>query len=370
MRRVGIDCRFAAAHGGLGTYTRSIVAALFRRNDSLSYVLFVRSMHEDWLHELPKREGVAIIEAPFRQYSVAEQIKFPSLIRHSGSDLLYSPSFNVPLFCPVPFIATVHDLILHRYPNEAGFLKRIAYRFVFGRTVKRASSLIVVSESTKKDLIQSYPSCSQKIEVSYPGVSEIFIPASKEAINSLRLKYGLHKPFLLYVGNCKQHKNVPTLIEAFTKARLQNVDLLLVSGGKECSSLALPAGVRTLSDIDTADFPALYGAALGLVTATRAEGFGLPMVEAMACGCPVLATTCGSIPEICGSHALLVPPAVDALADGMSRIVNDLELRNPSKLAAAREWVKRYDWRKSAEAIASLFLPCPPSAPPLHSSSI
>lgn len=370
MFRIGIDCRFAAAHGGLGTYTRSIVSALLQRKDLLSYVLFVRSKDESWLSALPVRKNVTIIETPFRQYSIAEQFKFPSLIRRAACNLLYSPSFNVPLFCPIPFVATVHDLILHRYPNEAGFLKRLAYRFVFGRAVARARCVIAVSETTKKDLVQWYPSSSRKVIVSFPGVSSVFVPASIEAIKTLRLKHGLQKPFLLYVGNCKQHKNVPTLIEAFTKAHLQNVDLLLVSGGKECSALVLPKGVRILSDIDTSDFTALYGAALGLVTASKAEGFGLPMVEAMACRCPVLATTCGSIPEICGSHALLVPPTVDALADGMKSIATDPALRSPERLEAAREWVTRYDWDGSAAMIASVFLSCPPSSPPLHSSSI
>ncbi len=351
MNSIGIDCRFASGNGGLGTFTRSLVSALLRRDGSSPFVLFVRSRTEVWLQDLPKIRALRILEAPYEQFSLAEQTRFPARIRSSGCSLLYSPSFNVPLFCPVPFIATVHDLILHRFPNEAGFIRRLAYRLVFGRTVKRARSIIAVSETTKADLVRRYPSCRGKVTVSYPGVSNIFVPASESAVDAVRSKYGLQKPFLLYVGNCKQHKNVPLLLESYRKANLGDIELVLVCGGKECNSLSSYEGVKRISDIETRDFPALYSAALGLVTATLDEGFGLPMVEAMACGCPVLATTCGSIPEVCGEHALLVEPTVAALSVGMQRIVNDLALRSEDRLIAARAWVLRYDWNMTADVL-------------------
>ncbi len=354
MRSIGIDCRFASGNGGLGTFTRSLASALFKDDGSTSYVLFVRSRTEAWLQDLPVSRVLTIQEAPYEQFSFAEQTKFPALIRSSGCNILYSPSFNIPLFCPVPFIATVHDLILHRFPNEAGFIRRFAYRLLFGRTVKRARSIIAVSETTKKDLIRRYPSCRGKVTVSYPGVSSLFVPASEGTVDVVRLKYHLQKPFLLYVGNCKQHKNVPLLLESFRKANLGDVELVLVCGGRECGSLHSHEDVKRISDIETRDFPALYTASLGLVTATLDEGFGLPMVEAMACDCPVLATTCGSIPEVCGAHALLVEPTVAALAAGMHRIVNDPNIRTPVRLSAAREWVKRYNWKTSAEALSSI----------------
>ncbi len=351
MRSIGIDCRFASGNGGLGTFTRSLVSALLKRDGSTLYVLFVRSRTEAWLQDLPQSRALRILEAPYDQFSFAEQTRFPALIRSSGCNTLYSPSFNVPLFCPVPFIATVHDLILHRFPNEAGFIRRLSYRFLFSRTMRRARTILAVSETTKNDLLRRYPLCRSKVTVSYPGVSSIFVPASESAVDAVRLKYGLQKPFLLYVGNCKQHKNVPLLLDSFRKANLGDIELVLVCGGRECNSLLSYEGVKRISNIETHDFPALYGSALGLVTATLDEGFGLPMVEAMACDCPVLATTCGSIPEVCGEHALLVEPTVDALAAGMQKIVHDPALRNENRLLAARKWVRRYDWDLAADVL-------------------
>lgn len=356
MQCVGIDCRFATTLGGLGTYTRSIVHALLQRNDPWKTVLFVRSRNESWLALLPVHENIILCEAPFAQYSFSEQCRFPFLIRASGCDLFYSPSFNVPIFCPVPFVATIHDLILHRHPNQAGFLKRLAYRFIFGRTVRRARSLIAVSEKTKHDLLDFYPHLGDKITVSYPGVGAEFKKASDGSMQTIREKVQLKKPFLLYVGNCKEHKNVPMLLAAFDRAKISGTDLILVCGGKECEQLSLQENVRRIDSVETEDFSALYSAALGFVTATLDEGFGLPMVEAMACECPVLATRCGSIPEVCGDHALLVPPTVNSLSAGMRKIVSDPTLRSPERLDAAALWAKRYDWKTSAERVASLFL--------------
>ncbi len=355
MQCVGIDCRFASGIGGLGTYTRSLVQAMLLRNDPWKTVLFVRSRGEQWLASLPARENIILCEAPFAQYSFSEQCRFPSLLRESGCDLFYSPSFNVPVFCPVPSIATIHDLILHRYPNQARFLKRLAYRFIFNRTVERARSLIAVSEKTKHDLLDFYPHLDDKITVSYPGVGVEFKKASDISIQQIREKYQLKKPFLLYVGNCKEHKNVPMLLAAFDRAKISGTDLVLVCGGKECKQLSLPENVRRIDSVEGEDFPALYSAALGFVTATLDEGFGLPMVEAMACECPVFATTCGSIPEVCGEQALLVEPTVAALAEGMKKIVHDPHLRSDACLSAAAEWVKKYNWADAAAVVTTLF---------------
>ena len=352
---IGIDCRFAAGHTGLGTYTREMVKALLRREDPWSYVLFVSSESEPWVSECALNERVSFQVTPFAHYSFGEQWQLPILIRDAGCDLYYSPHFNVPILCTTPFLCTVHDLILHRYPNQASFLKRLAYRFTFGRAVRNARAIVAVSETTRQDLLHQYPGASEKTRVISPGVSSVLRRVSEERMQSVQSKYGLQKPFLLYVGNCKQHKNVPILLRAFEQADLGSIELVLVSSGRECDAMRLPEHVRRISGVDEHDFPDLYSAALACVTATLYEGFGLPMVEAMACGCPVLATNCGSIPEVCASHALLVEPTVAALAEGMRRIASDSEFRNAERLEAACAFVKKYDWLSSAEQLAGIF---------------
>ncbi len=355
MQSVGIDCRFASGLGGLGTYTRGIVRALLQRDDPWNITLFVASGSKEWLSEFKNNPRLSIVNALFPHYSLSEQFCFPSVIRRSGCDLFYSPHFITPFFCCVPSIVTVHDLILHRYPNEAGFFKRFAYRALFSSSLQRAQVIVTVSETTKRDLLQLYPQHQKKVIVSYPGLDEGLQRANDGDIARIRQRYSLQNPFLLYVGNCKEHKNVPMLIEAFMKANLQGIDLVLVCSGRECASLVLPEGVRRISDVQGEEFSALYSAALALVTASLDEGFGLPMVEAMACGTPVLATTCGSIPEICGEHALLITPTIDSLGAGIRRIATDPELRSSARRDLASKWAKRYDWNQSADILSSQF---------------
>ncbi len=355
MQTLGIDCRFASRYAGLGTYTRAIVQALLHRSDPWKTVLFVTKKDESWLRPLTASSGISIIEAPFPHYSIAEQITLPRLVREAGCDLYYAPQFNVPFFVSVPSVCTVHDLILHRYPNQAGLMKRLAYRLIMGRTMKASKAIVAVSNSTAADLVTLYPTAQKRIHVIHPGVDPRFRQATAYAIAAVRAKYRLPERFLVYVGNCKQHKNLPLLLDAFSAAKLSGITLVLVSSGKECDSLILPCDVQRIGDIQDTDMPALLSSAVACVSATTMEGFGLPMVESMACGTPVLATKTGSLPEVCGTHALLVDPTVSDLAEGMRRIVSAPLWREGARLQAAETWARRYDWDSSAAALSAIF---------------
>jgi glycosyltransferase involved in cell wall biosynthesis len=196
--RIGIDCRFAGTNSGLGRYTRELTAALQKRNDGIEYVLFGND------------------NAPFPHYSLREQTSFPGIIKKSGVDLFFAPHFNVPLLCPVPFVTTIHDLILHRYPNQASSTKRLAYRAVMRHTVRKAQSLIAVSQFTADELTSVYgKDVKKKISVIHEAVSDEFIKKSAAACSPTLNRFGLKKPFFLYVGNAKQHKNVQMLIDAY-----------------------------------------------------------------------------------------------------------------------------------------------------------
>ena len=330
-----------------------MVRALALRADPWSYVLFVRSSKESWLQEV-NRDRVTIVEVPFSHYSLAEQWSFPGLIGRSGCDLFYAPHFNVPFRCSVPFVSTIHDLILHRFPGEASLFKRLAYRFVIGNTVRNASRLITVSDFTAREIGYFYgESFRERTAVIHPGVSSLFAPRSSDDQVNIRQKFQLTKPFLLYVGGKKQHKNLPVLLEAFDAAGLPDLDLMLVTQNG-VDSRGRP-NVRILDAVSESDLAALYSAALGSVTATLAEGFYLPALEAMACGCPVLATNVGAIPEIFGRHALIVEPTMEQLADGMKKIVTDPLIRSAGAHSSRIGFAKDFSWKKSAEETAKLF---------------
>lgn len=352
---IGIDCRFGGTNGGLGTFTRGLVRALLQKSDPWKYELFVLSLSEPWLLDLPPGRA-SLTEAPFPHYSFQEQALFPNLLQDAKCDLFYSPHFTVPLFCPVPFVCTVHDLILHRFPNEAPLPKRLGYRLITAAAVRRARKIVVVSTATQEELEHLYGKrVGRKSILAYPGIEPLFRPPSDDAKQKVQEQYSLHSPYLLYVGNCKEHKNVSMLLAAFRKAGLGGVELVLVAGGRECGLLPKVPGVRFLSDVPLRDLPALYGSALATVTATLAEGFCLPLIEAMACGCPVLATNVGPIPEVTGGHALLTEPTIQALTQGMRQIVSDKTMRSPERLESAEEWVEKFSWEIAAENVSGIF---------------
>ena len=350
---IGIDCRFASAHAGLGTYTRSIVRSLIARNDPWSYVLFVRSMKEEWLRDL-KSENVTFVESPFPHYSFSEQWRLPEQIRRSRCDLFYAPHFYVPLRCPVPFVTTVHDLILHRFPGEASVMKRLAYRLAIASALRRAKRIITVSRFTADELEKFYgSSVRDRTEMIYPGVSSEFFVRSQAEQDTVRTKYNLTKPFLLYVGGCKPHKNVPMLLESFRAAAIEDVDLVLVSGNR--FELMQQNRVRVLANVSESDLACLYSAALGSVTATLEEGFYLPAIEAMACGCPVLATNVGAIAEISGGYAILAKPNQQSIMAGLRMIVNEETLRQIDQQSARIEYARSFSWDRTAEETSTVF---------------
>jgi len=346
MIHVGIDCRFASTKSGLGCYTRELVHALLQRHDPVTYTLFTRFDDEDWLHSL-QPHSYNLQPTPYPYYSLSEQLLLPGAIRDAKVDLYFAPHFNVPLLCPVPFIVTIHDLILHRFPNHASLFRQCAYRMVMNHAVKRAKHIITVSQTVADDLMKIYNLTKDAVSIIHEAVNPLFYPQSLEIQKSVREKYFLNKPFFLYVGNTKQHKNIPLLIEAFTKNDCMDTELVLVIGDG-----VLPkevAGVRVLRSIPTDDLPALYSAAHAFITATSYEGFCLPVAEALACGCPVIATRTGAIMEMIGNRGMFIEPTVHSLISA---------LNNPP-LHSHERWKR--GWEDVAEQTAEIFYQTLPS---------
>ncbi len=340
MKRVGIDCRFAGSDTGLGRYTRELTTYLLKREDGLAYTLFVRSKDEPWLRGI---SNATIVEAAIPHYSFAEQTTLLRLLLTSRVNLLFSPHFNVPYACPLPFIVTIHDLILHRYPNHASKLRQLFYRFLMRRSVTKARRIIAVSDFTAGELAQEYGNrIAAKTTVIREGVHERFVPASVAEQERVRRKYDLRRPFFLYVGNAKEHKNVPLLMEAFTGLE-GDLELVLAMNGHEAMQLTLPSRVARITKVPEEDLIALYSSALSFVTASAYEGFCLPVAEAQACGCRVIASNKGAIPEVAGPCAVLVEPTAEALRAAMAA-VEDMRKSEPARVR----------WEEAAEEVAAV----------------
>jgi len=287
-----------------------------------------------------------IIFADIPHYSLAEQSKIPRLLRQSKVDLLFSPHFNVPFRLSIPFVVTVHDLILHRFPNQASLVKQIAYRRLINSAVKRAKSIITISDFVKRELIEVYGDpIRSKITRIYEGTDPRFAPARQERIEEALKKFSLLKPFFLYVGNAKQHKNVQVLIDAFAGLNQPDKELVLVTGGKEAGNLKLVDGVRVISDVSNSDLPHLYSAALAFVTASLYEGFCLPVAEAEACRCKVIASNKGAIPEVAGNQAMLIDPDTQSFSNAM-KVVDSMNPPEP----------KNFSWEQAAKETATILL--------------
>lgn len=346
MLHIGIDCRFGGTFSGLGSYTRALVTHLLQRKDPIQYTLFVRSVDEAWIRGLVGSPiHYQLFTTNYPHYSLSEQILFPLALRRSGIDLFFSLHFNVPFLCPVPFVATIHDLILHRYPNEAPLWKRMAYRCVMRHTVTHARALIAVSQFVSGEIRETYSQyAASKVTVIHEGVDAQFSRRSPKEQEAVLQTYSIRRPFFLYVGNAKEHKNVRMLIAAFKNCHFSEKTLLVVMSGREADSLELGQGIRRLSSVPDEDLPALYSAAEAFVTASLYEGFCLPIAEARACGCPIIALHTGAIPETVGESGVLVEATEEALRRA---------LRSPPLLPYGH-WERR--WEAGAEETVRFLL--------------
>ncbi|MFA6522940.1 MAG: glycosyltransferase family 1 protein [Candidatus Peribacteraceae bacterium] len=343
MTKVAIDCRFAHTPHGLGRYTRELVTALLRRQDGLQYELIIHSEARSWAEGLPDAPHIHVAHAP--HYSVEEHQELPHVLRTAHADLLFSPHFNVPFFCSTPFVVTIHDLILHHYPNDATLLRRCGYRLLVSRAVRRARRVIAVSNFTAGEVRSTFGKrIAGKVSVVPEGVSDGFRRPDDEKVREVLSRYGLTLPYFLYVGNAKEHKNVQMLIDAFSDAALPGEQLALVTEGKEVSSLVWREGIRRAENVHDEDLAALYAGAKAFVTASLYEGFCLPVAEAAACGCPVIAANRGAIPEAAPDGAMLIEPTIEAFAEAF---------RNPPLNG---QTPKTFRWEDAAEQTARVLL--------------
>jgi glycosyltransferase involved in cell wall biosynthesis len=336
---IGVDCRFAKSRSGIGRYTRELISALKKRSDAHRFVF---------------------LDPDIPHYSLQEQLLMPGIIRRAKIDLLHVPHFNIPLFSTVPIVTTIHDLTLHHYPNQTSHLKRLLYRALMRAAIMKSRHILTVSNFAADEIAKTYgKSARKKMTVIYEGVSPHFRHVGGEAVLHIREKYNLYDKFILYVGACKEHKNVQALIDALAHCsgieaakHTNHLLLVLVTQGREVSRLHLSPDVRVLRDVTDDELPALYSAASCFVMPSLYEGFGLPVLEAMACGCRVVASNRTSLPEISGSHAILVEPTAEGLSTGIRKaLISDDD-------SAAIQHARSFSWREVAEKTQNIYKKC------------
>jgi glycosyltransferase involved in cell wall biosynthesis len=262
-----------------------------------------------------------------------------ALSKLTRNDLFFSPGYNSPLFSPSPFVFTIHDLSHIHCPENSNPLIRLYYATVMKRACQRARSILTVSEFTRMQILEWSGVSAEKVFNVGCGVDSFYQPGESSD--------GLQFPYLLCVGNRKRHKNEFRVVEAFARAGL-STGMHLVFTGNPTASLTACIDRCHMTDrvyfagvVAELRLPSLYREAQALVFPSLYEGFGLPILEAMACGTPVVTSNVTAMPEIAGNAALLVDPtSVEQIASAMERIVSD---------AALRQQLRRKGLMRSAE---------------------
>jgi glycosyltransferase involved in cell wall biosynthesis len=298
-------------------------------------------------------DGIEPVELPAKSQTLRMAVGVPRLLRRLRPDLAHF-QHSLPLACRCPAVVTVHDLSFERDRSLMPFRDRLIFRTVVPRSARRAARVLAVSELTKRDLIELYGIEKEKVVVTHNGVDPAFTPDGPHP-NS--------EPYALFVGALQPRKDATTAIEALALVGEQPSRLILVGSDKggradaesTARRLGLADRVELRGHVPQDELAALYRGAACLVFPSRYEGFGLPVLEAMASGTPVVATTAGALPEIAGGAAILVDQRNPvALAGGIERAIADRERLR----AAGLERARRYSWagtaRRTLEAYRSL----------------
>lgn len=350
---------------GLGIVTANLVEKLINSQEVSDYLLY---SHADYFKtQYPdKISPVSSALSPDRGFPghikrlFWYQTGLNWQLKRQKTDLFFSPASEGMLFPSIPQIITVHDLIPLKYP-EVSPKWQYYYLYVLPLILKRCQKIICISEHTKKDLIATYHLDPKSIQVVYNGYDrDLFYPQPNSEILT---KYNLNK-YLLYVGDMRSYKNLYRCLEAFD--RLPNKDYKFVVTGKKddffyprlkqkSDRLRAKDRIVFLDYVPTAELPNLYSMAQCLVFVSLYEGFGLPILEAMACGCPVITCDRTSLPEVGGDSVLYVDPEdADLIAGAMSQIITNKELSSDLKHKGL-ERAKLFSWDKTANSVKQVF---------------
>ena len=293
-------------------------------------------------------------------YGYKEQIKFPyRALYHEKPDILHVPHCNIPLFYRGKMLVTIHDLTHLIYPEFLPFkLVHLYFKFIFWFVSKRANKIITVSESTKRDLLRFYKMDESKITVIPLGVGKEFVKKTAGEINYLYEKFNIprNKKILLYVGNLLPHKNLNKLLEGFAQMKGKEKCRLVLVGkvfdGRTRESREKELGIEDLTIhagmVSQEDLVSFYNLADLFVLPSLYEGFGLPVLEALACGTPVICSNTSSLPEVGGNVAKYFDPnSVESIACALENSIDDKGKYDTE----IKEWVSNFTWEKCAEKI-------------------
>jgi glycosyltransferase involved in cell wall biosynthesis len=350
---------------GIGRYMKCLVEAVIAQAPGHEYLLIVPP------------EGAAIdssaglhvekVSSPLKYYSIREQLELPGILRRHKADLLHSPHFNLPLASSCPIVATLHDVIYLACPEDLpSRLGRTYYRAMMEAAVRRAKRVITVSKFSKAEIRRCLHADTAEIDVVHSGVDPRFTPMDdSNAARAVLGRFGITGDYVFYTGIYKPRKNHAGLIRAFARLLAMKVNAQLVIAGPvnegkgELQALVAELGIRErvvfTGLVSDDELRALYSAARVYGCPSLYEGFGFTVLEAMACGTPVVSSGETSLPEVAGDAALYANALnAEEFGTALHRVFTDEALRQ-GLIGAGKANVKRFSWTKAAEQTLEVY---------------
>jgi glycosyltransferase involved in cell wall biosynthesis len=367
LRRIG--------NPGIGRYMKCLVEALTAQTPENEYLLILPPDGDD-LVDAPGAEKIC---SPVKYYSVREQMELPRILSRHKVDLLHSPHFLLPLLRPCPAVATIHDVIYlacpQDLPSRAG---RLYYRAMMNACARIATRIITDSEHSRSEIVRYLHADPEKIDVICPGVDTSFQRVTDAVqLAAVRSRFGIDREFILCVGIYKPRKNHAGLLRAFQRCLANGIQAQLVIAGpmaegeaalrRLAAELGVAERVVFTGFVDDADLCALYSAARVCVAPSLYEGFGFTVLEAMACGAPVVCSRATSLPEVAGKAALYFEPHdPEEMASQLVHAFSDDALR-ASLIQQGRQNQQRFSWAETARLTLAVYhqalqLPMPKAA--------
>lgn len=365
--KIGIDARLTSH--GVGRYIEELIKHLALIDKKNQYIIFVSSDDQyDKINSYGGNFKAIKIKSPV--FGITGQFLLPAYMSKEKLDVFHATSYPSPVIKKCPLLVTIHDLVCKRnvdfYPPFYGLKKLMArnyYNFMNWYAIKFSSHIITVSEYAKKEIMTFYPGInSKKITVIYNGVSSEFRRASPSEIKKMKRTYKISYKYLLFVGTLNPGKNLIGLIKAFAELKaLKENNYKLVVAAKKDSRYPIPLNlierfdlkehVILLGYVPMEDLPSLYSVAEILVLPSFHESFGLPIVEAFACGTPVITSNVTALPEIAAGAAFLIKPQdIEGFKSAIMRIISDKTLREKLVEKGYRR-SKQFSWGVTAQKV-------------------
>jgi glycosyltransferase involved in cell wall biosynthesis len=356
--RIGIDAHYLGGQsGGNETHTRNLLRGLRELAPPAHFVVFV---HAERVQGDPDLAGFEVVDLPVHSSYLRVPFALPWLAMQHRLDLLHV-QYTAPPWCPCPYVVTLHDAVMLRHPESLPFADRHRLRLLSPSTLRRAAGVFTVTEAMRADISAAFALLPESITVTPNALGPRFLQLPDEAQRAeTRARYELPEHYVLSLGQIQPRKNLARLAHAFAQLDPAIFPHKLVIAGKkawsygdmlaEIEQLEHGGRIQFTGYVDDAHLPALYAEAEAFTFVSLYEGFGIPVIEALACGTPVLASTDPALVEVAGGGALHVDPRdTNAIADALRRMLSEPPLRN-ALVSKGREHALTYTPRRVAEA--------------------